>query len=128
MVGTVAAQLATFPILVWHYGQAPVAGFGANLLAIPLAAVVLASGMGTCALGVLAPPLASVPGWLAGASTRCLVWVSGAFASLPWASVEVARPSPFALIGWFSGLVALGWGLGRLGEAGGESVRPGGGL
>ncbi len=128
VVGTIAAQLATFPILVWHYGQAPVGGFGANLLAIPLAAVVLGSGMATCALGALAPVLAPVAGWATGLSTRWLVWVSGAFASVSWASIEVARPSPFALIGWLVGMVASGWGLGRLGEMGGESVRRSGGL
>jgi competence protein ComEC len=115
IAGTVSAQLATFPILVWHYGQAPMAGFGANLLAIPLAGVVLVSGMATCALGAIAPPVAPIAGWLAGVSTRWLVWVSSAFASLPWASVEVGRPSVLVVVGWFAGLAALGEALERFG-------------
>jgi competence protein ComEC len=108
IVGTLAAQLATFPILVWHFGQVPLAGFGANLLAIPLASVVLVSGMATCGLAVVAPWAAPAAGLVAGISTRWLVWVSSAFGSLPWASVEVARPSVVFVVVWYVGLVGVG--------------------
>jgi competence protein ComEC len=108
IAGTLAAQLATFPILVWHFGQAPLAGFGANLLAIPLAAVVLAGGMATCALAVLAPWAAPAAGWATGLATRWLVWVSGAFASLPWASVSVPRPNAAVVVVWYLALIGLG--------------------
>jgi len=120
-VATVAAQLATFPILAWHYGQAPIAGFGANLLAVPLAAVVLAGGMATCGLGVVVPWLAPLAGWVTGLASRWMVWVSGAFGSLPGATVEVGRPGIGAIIVWYGGMVALGWMLGRLGEGAGRS-------
>lgn len=113
LAGTVAAQVATFPILMWHYGEAPVAGFGANLLAIPLAAAVLAAGMLTCILGVAVPWLASAAGWVTGGAARGLVWVSGAFAGLPGASLTVGRPSIWLVIGWYLALLAAGWGLGR---------------
>lgn len=112
--GTLAAQLATFPILAWHYGQAPIGGLGANLLAVPLAGVVLAAGMGTCLLGVAAPWLAPLPGWITGLSTRWMIWVSSAVASVPWASPQVARPSWIAIVGWYVGVVVLGWWLGSL--------------
>ncbi|UCC68819.1 MAG: ComEC/Rec2 family competence protein, partial [Armatimonadota bacterium] len=111
-VATVAAQLATFPILAWHYGQAPIAGFGANLLAVPLAGIVLVAGMLTCGLGVAAPWLAPVAGWVTGAGARCMVWVSAAFGCLPGASPEVARPSVAAIVLWYAGMVALGWWVG----------------
>ena len=116
VVGTLAAQLATFPILAYHYGQAPIAGFGANLFAIPLAGVVLVSGMATCGLGVVAPWLAPLAGWVCGLATRWMVWVSGAFGSLPGASVEVGRPSFVAVIVWYGGMVLLGCALGRGGR------------
>jgi competence protein ComEC len=116
VAGTLAAQLATFPILAWHYQQAPVGGFGANLLAVPLAGVVLIAGMATCALGLVLPALAPVAGWVTGISSRWLVWVSATFASLPWASPQVPRPGWAAIIGWYAGMVALGWWLGRVGE------------
>jgi hypothetical protein len=98
---------------VWHFGQAPIAGFGANLLAIPLAGVVLAAGMATCGLAVVAPWAAPVAGWATGLSTRWLVWVSSAFASLPWASIQVARPSIVTVAAWYVGLVGVGTVLGK---------------
>ncbi len=113
VVATLAAQFATFPILVWHFGQAPIAGFGANLLAIPLASVVLVGGMTTCVLTAIAPWAAPVAGSLTGLSTRWLVWISGAFAALPWASVDVARPSIVFVAIWYLGLLAAGMALGR---------------
>jgi competence protein ComEC len=118
VVGTVAAQLATFPILVWHYGQAPVAGLAANLLAIPLAGVVLVGGMATCALGVAAPWAAPAAGWVTGVATRGMVWVSSAFGMPPWASVEVQRPPVWLVVVWYAGLVALGWWLGKAASRG----------
>ncbi len=111
--GTVAAQLATFPILAWHYGNIPVAGFPANLLAIPLAGVVLVAGMLTCALGVALPWLAPLAGWVTGWSTRGMVRVSTAFASLPWAAPEIRRPHPLLVIAWYAALILAGWRLSR---------------
>ena len=108
VVGTFAAQLATFPILAYHYGQAPIAGFGANLLAVPLASVVLVGGMSTCALGACLPFLAPAAGWVTAVVTRGMIWSSAAFASLRYASLEVSQPGPIAIIAWFAGLVLLG--------------------
>jgi len=116
VVGTIGAQLATFPILAWHYRQAPIAGFGANLFAIPLAGIVLVAGMLTCALGVTAPWLAPVAGWVTGGATRWMVWVSSAFGSLPGASPEVARPGFLAIIVWYAGMVGVGWWMEKRGE------------
>jgi competence protein ComEC len=113
VAGTTAAQFATFPILAWHYGQAPIGGFGANLLAVPLAGVVLTAGMATCALGVVAPLLAYLSGWVTGISTRAMIWASSEFAAVPWLSPQVARPSRVAIMAWYGGLVWVGWWLGR---------------
>jgi competence protein ComEC len=108
VIGTIAAQLATFPILAYHYGQAPIAGFGANLFAIPLAAVVLTSGMATCVLGVLLPWLAPMAGWICAHATRALVWISATFASLPWATIDIPRPSILAVMAWYAAVLVLG--------------------
>lgn len=115
--GTLAAQLASFPLLAWHYGQAPVGGLGANLLAVPLAAVVLAGGMATCLLGLVAPWLAAATGWVTGWAARWMVWVSAAAAALPGACWEVARPGWAAIIGWYAGLAFFGWLLSKRARA-----------
>jgi len=114
--GTLAAQLATFPILAWHYGQAPIGGLAANLAAVPLAGVVLAAGMTTCALGVLLPWVAPAAGWVTGRSAWWLIRVSSAVAAVPGVSPEVARPGWTAIMAWYAGLLLLGWWLARWGE------------
>ena len=118
LVGTTAAQLATFPILAWHYGQAPIAGFGANLLAVPLASFVLVGGILTCALGTFAPWAAGAAGWMTGVCARGMVWATALFGSLPWASLEVHRPGWPILVGWYGGMVLLGSLLARVGARG----------
>jgi competence protein ComEC len=108
LAGTVAAQLGTFPILVWHYGNAPLAGLAANLLAVPLAGIVLWAGMATCALAALVPPLAFAAGQATAVATRGLVLVSRIVAAWPWACPELAQPSWLALLLWYAALLALG--------------------
>jgi len=108
VVGTIAAQLATFPILACHYGQAPIAGFGANLFAIPIAAVVLVGGLATCTLGVLWPLSAPIAGFITAQATRGMIWTSAAFASLAYGSVEVQRPSVVHIVLWYGALIIFG--------------------
>ena len=113
ITGTLAAQLATFPILVYHYGQAPIVGFAANLFAVPLATVVLVSGILTCALAATLPWLASCTGWICALSTRGLIWSSAAFAAWPWATVEVPPPSVWVVAAWYPALAMFGFALQR---------------
>lgn len=56
---SLAAQLGVLPILLYHFGQFSLAGIGANLLGIPLAGVLVTTG-----IGGLVFPLAWLNGWL----------------------------------------------------------------
>jgi competence protein ComEC len=58
---TVAATLATAPLLAHHFGSVPLAGLPANLLALPAVAPAMWLGMLKTALGQLATPLAPAP-------------------------------------------------------------------
>lgn len=113
VIGTAAAQFATFPILAWHYGNAPAAGLAANLVAIPLAGVVLTAGMLTCALGVTIPWLAWPAGWITGWAARGMVWASSVCAAVPWASPEVGKPHIALVIAWYGALIWAGWWMGQ---------------
>lgn len=58
---TVAAQLGVAPVLLATFGPMPVASFPANLLAVPMAGLVMVWGVtGGLAAGVLGEPAASV--------------------------------------------------------------------
>jgi competence protein ComEC len=116
LLGAVIAQIALLPILAWHFGQIPLVGFLSNLLAIPLASVTLVAGMATCGLAVIVPWAAPLAGWVTGWSTRWLIWVSSAFASLPYASISIIRPPVVLIVLWYLSLLILGSWLGQIGK------------
>jgi competence protein ComEC len=62
---TVAATLATAPLLAHHFGSVPLAGLPANLLALPAVAPAMWLGMVKAGLGLVAPALPPAD-WLAG--------------------------------------------------------------
>lgn len=76
---SLAAQLGVLPILLYHFGQFSLAGLGANLLGIPLAGMLVATGIGGLFL-----PLAWVNEWL----TRGLTGVATFFSGLPGTQIE----------------------------------------
>ena len=56
---TVAATLATAPLLAHHFGYVPLAGLPANLLALPAVAPAMWLGMVKAAIGQVGPPAAA---------------------------------------------------------------------
>ncbi len=83
---SLGAQGATIPISLFHFGTFSAAGLGANLIAVPIAGVMVGTGM----LGLIFPPI----NWLNYALTRLISSAAHGFALLPGASVV---GSPLAL-------------------------------
>lgn len=83
---TVAAQIAVAPLLAWHFGRVPALGGLANLVAVPLAGVVMVGGVVTLTAASLVPFLDWAP-----ATMRLLVDVilgaAHVFAHVPGASL-----------------------------------------
>ncbi len=88
---TVAAQVAVVPLLVGIFGQLPVAGLPANLLAIPAVAPATVLGL---AAGAVAPWLEGTGGLLARAAAPFSAWILRAGQALgepAWASLSLPR-------------------------------------
>ena len=97
---TVAATVATAPLLAHHFGSVPLAGLPANLLALPAVAPAMWLGMVKATLGVAGPvlpgsdrfaellgPVTHVPiAYLDGLAERC--------ATLPGGRLELPLRSP----------------------------------
>ncbi|MCA0296359.1 MAG: ComEC/Rec2 family competence protein [Actinobacteria bacterium] len=96
VVVPVAAQVATQPIVTAISGQISIAGIAANVVAAPLVGPGTVLGFLAAGLSVVAPPLASVAGWLAGGFAQALCWVAEVGSSLPGA-VFTWPDGPFAL-------------------------------
>lgn len=58
---TVAATVATAPLLAHHFGTVPLAGLGANMAALPLIVPIMWLGMLRAAVGQALPPVTNGP-------------------------------------------------------------------
>ena len=101
-----AAQLATFPIVAWHFGRVV---FGGLLVAVPaglLAGPVLGLGFAWLALAGTGLPGDAV-GWLLTVSTETLIGLSEWGAGLSFGAFPVARPAVWWLVVWLLLAVTL---------------------
>jgi len=94
---SVAATIATAPLLAHHFGSVPLAGLPANLLALPAVAPAMWLGMLKIALGLagpvgapaaeaLGPPAAAMVGWISWLAERCAD-LPGGLLALPLGSL-----------------------------------------
>jgi len=90
LVVSLAAQVATAPILAASFGQVSVAGVLANLLAVPLSGPILVLGMLGALLGSFLPPLAYPVNAANGFLVVLLEHVAGGFSALPFAAVATS--------------------------------------
>ena len=110
---TVAATLATAPLIAYHFGSLPLAGLAANVLALPAVAPAMWLGMVKAALGMVAPLLPGSDGlarllgppthaaiaYLDGLAERC--------ATLPGGRLRLPLHSPVSVIVVYVVMTAL---------------------
>ncbi len=77
---TLGAQFAVLPIMLMHFGNASWAGFGFNLIAVPLAGILVTTGVA----GLLLPIATSINYPLTGAIDNLAIFAT----RMPGASVE----------------------------------------
>jgi competence protein ComEC len=103
---SIAASIATAPILAHHFRQVPLLGLAANVAAVPIGTALTALG----ALGAVAaaawPPLALPVLYAAWPFARALVALAEGSAAPSWGAIHLARPA-LALSTAF-GLLVLG--------------------
>ena len=104
---TLAAQLATLPLVVWRFGEISIVATISNMMVIPLMPLLMGSGMVggiSRALNLpLAGPLGKLTGFLAGLVLGCSKMLS----SPGWAALEVGRFSLWAGAAYAALLLAV---------------------
>lgn len=119
VVVSAGAYMATLPLVVFNFGQIPLMGIPASLVAMPLLPVLIASGLVAAAAGLVAGPLALVlglPGIVAGLGVAA---IARGVAAIPGATVEVALTTAWVWAAYFVVLaiaLGLGW-RGWIGDA-----------
>jgi len=103
---TAAAQIAVAPVLAYHFLQVSLAGFIANLIVLPLVAVLVPAGFAAGLVGAVLPALAAPAAALLGPPADAVWWTAGFFARVPLAAVSVSPPSPVEMLLFYGLLVA----------------------
>ena len=92
---TVAATLATLPLVVYYFGRVPLVGVPATMLALPALPAVLVSHAAAAIAGAIAGWIAVPFGWAAWLTSSYVIAVADVLARLPAASIETGRASPY---------------------------------
>ncbi|MCL2337122.1 MAG: ComEC/Rec2 family competence protein [Firmicutes bacterium] len=104
---TIAAQLATLPLLVYHFNQVSLIAPLANLLLVPLVGVIMLAGFVGCVAGLIFLPLAELFNAGTGALIDLFLLLAGWLNSIPGGAAYAATP-PWPLVPlWFAGLVLV---------------------
>jgi competence protein ComEC len=106
---TLAASVATAPLLAVHFEQVSLVSLPANLLAAPAVAPVMWLGAVAATLG---GPFAAAVNVVAAPLLAYLAWLGRTAAAVPHASVAVHLPGPLAVAAAYAAMGA-GWLLAR---------------
>lgn len=94
VVVTLAAQVLTIPLLLYHFGRLSLASLPANLLVLPVQPAIMASGGLTLLLGLPFPAAGQIAGLVAWLFLNYTIVMIRLLAQMPAASVPL--PLPFA--------------------------------
>ena len=112
---TLGAQMAVAPLLATHFQSVPVAGLLANILVLPLIAVITPAGFALTPLVVAAPAVGEPLLRLLQPGLQAILWIGARFGGLSWATMPtppvpaVAAVAFFALLGTGVSLASGSW-------------------
>jgi len=104
---TLAAQLGTLPLLIFHFGRLSLISPLANLLIVPLLPLIMISGLALSLLGLIWLPLAKIIAWPVWFLLSYLVKVVDYLSSFPLAAYEFRNVSWIILLGYYLVLVVF---------------------
>ena len=102
---TLAATVATLPLVAFYFERVSLVGLPATLLATPVLPLVLVTQAVAGGLGLAAGFMGVPVGWLAWLATSYLTGVVDLFARLPGASFDTGRVAPLLVWAYYGALV-----------------------
>ena len=103
-VVTTCAQLAVAPLLIGMGSQLSLASLPANLICVPLATVVMLTGLVVAALAVVSLPIAQLFSWITVIPAWLIAHVAHVASSFTWLVI----PWPHGLVGVIACLLVMG--------------------
>ncbi|MBU1137233.1 ComEC family competence protein [Patescibacteria group bacterium] len=104
---TLAAQLGTLPLLIFHFGRLSLISPVANLMIVPFLPVIMLAGMALSFSGLFWPLLAKIVAWPAWLLLSYIIKTIEYLSSIPWASYEIRSFSLVILAGYYLALTFL---------------------
>lgn len=105
---SIAAQLATMPLIAFTFGNVSVVAPLANVLVLPLVPLLMFVGFVVGVVGMLLPTAAFALSWPAAWLVAGLLDAMRYLGGLPWASMQNAAPQLLAVLGFYALLCLLG--------------------
>ena len=110
---TLGAQLLMYPVLAWQFGSVPALAPVTNLIAIPIAFVLLPLGFAALLCSSIAPPLAVALNWLNVPLMSVLLATNTVAAQCPLAEWRQVMHSGWTVLAYFTALTLVVWLLAR---------------
>ncbi|MEE8045704.1 MAG: ComEC/Rec2 family competence protein, partial [Dehalococcoidia bacterium] len=104
---SLAATLATAPLVAFHFGEVPVWGIPSTLLIVPVLPLFLVGSMLVAVVGLIAAQPIAFAGLIAHGMGNYMSFVAGMFAGLPVGPVDAAGLSVVLIFSWYGLLVYL---------------------
>ncbi|MCS7236202.1 MAG: DNA internalization-related competence protein ComEC/Rec2 [Armatimonadota bacterium] len=114
LAAAVACQLFVAPLVVWHFGELQVWAVVANVLALPVSALVVPAGLLGGVVGLVWLPAAVPVLWVAAAGCAYLAWLARWVSALPGATAYAPDPKALALVLGLCGSLAVAAWRGRM--------------
>jgi len=108
MGASLGSQIAVAPALAYYFHQISLVGLLANLIVVPVAALLLAGGVGATVFAFILPSAGALVGVPLAGLVRSMVWVVAKVAQWPYASAQNFPWSVEATLAVYGGMVALG--------------------
>jgi competence protein ComEC len=113
---TLAAQIITGPLIVYHFGRLSLVSLLTNLLILPVQPPIMIVGGLATLVGMLWLPLGQVLGWLVWLPLAWSVWMVELTAPLPFASLDLGTLPFWLLVLMYAAIAAGIWAANRSAE------------
>ena len=104
---TLAAQLTTLPLLLFHFQRLSLLSLPANLLILPAQPALMIFGGLSLLLGLVLLPLGQILAFFTWGLVAYTIRIIEFFASLPWASRTLAAFPLVLVLAWYAGLAVV---------------------
>lgn len=95
---TISAQIGVTPIIVYYFNKFSLISLFSNILAVPLAGIILLSGLITAVLGFIHMFLAQLLGGLNYFLLEALIFIAEKSVKIPYSVISISTPKLYSIV------------------------------